>query len=64
MPVHSTWLAGVATLLLGKRLGLDAGVGTKRVRQPPKMLKMLGLEGDVRVCDFGPGSNVMRARVG
>ena len=39
MPVHSTWLAGLATLWLGKRSGLDAGVGTKRVHQPPKMSK-------------------------
>ena len=39
MPVHSTWLAGVATLLLGKRSGLDACVGTKRVHQPPKAAK-------------------------
>ena len=45
MPVHSTWLAGVVTLLLGKRSGLGGGVGTKHVHQPPKMPKNVGFGG-------------------
>ena len=61
MPVHSTWLAGVVTLLLGKRSGLGGGVGTKHVHQPPKMPKNVGLEGDVHVWDVGLGLNVMGA---